>query len=66
MIGQSEKSGIEIGSEYQLMGHPVYTVHMSQQLHVYCRIYIYGGHYFFFAYRVKQINGQARIFWAEN
>ena len=25
MIGQSEKSGIEIESEYQLTGHPVYA-----------------------------------------
>ena len=26
MIGQSEKSGIEIESEYQLTGHPVCTL----------------------------------------
>ena len=25
MIGQSEKSGVEIESEYQLTGHPVYV-----------------------------------------
>ena len=26
MIGPSEKSGIEIKSEYQLTGHPVFTL----------------------------------------
>ena len=31
MIGQSEKSGIEIESEYQLTGHPVYGE--NQYLH---------------------------------
>ena len=30
MIGQSEKSGIEIESEYQLTGHPVYSVTFRQ------------------------------------
>ena len=29
MIGQSEMSGIEIESEYQLTGHPVHHVFMN-------------------------------------
>ena len=29
MIGQSEKSGIEIESEYQLTGHPVYDLDLD-------------------------------------
>ena len=41
MIGQSEKSGIEIESEYQLTGHPVHQaikmdhpkLHMHKRLH---------------------------------
>ena len=33
LIGQSEKSGIEIESEYQLTGHPVYQIgHSSKSI----------------------------------
>ena len=33
MIGQSEKSGIEIESEYQLTGHPVYWNYRNGKCH---------------------------------